>query len=103
MCALLTPSARRNSEKRRVWAGVPYVVAAGWSVRFDPRTHPGTLNWATGETLAVKEIQLSNTPKGELGQLMVRVSPRCALLPFLTVCLQSEIDLLKNLKICARV
>ncbi|KAI0049407.1 hypothetical protein FA95DRAFT_872344 [Auriscalpium vulgare] len=38
------------------------------------------LNWATGETVAVKEIQLSNIPKGELGQIM------------------SEIDLLKNLK-----
>ncbi|KAG6377196.1 hypothetical protein JVT61DRAFT_1249 [Boletus reticuloceps] len=37
------------------------------------------LNWATGETVAVKEIQLSNIPKGELGQIM------------------SEIDLLKNL------
>ncbi|KAI0060355.1 hypothetical protein BV25DRAFT_1917717 [Artomyces pyxidatus] len=37
------------------------------------------LNWATGETVAVKEIQLSNIPKGEIGQIM------------------SEIDLLKNL------
>ncbi|KAF8208416.1 hypothetical protein K438DRAFT_1812186 [Mycena galopus ATCC 62051] len=37
------------------------------------------LNWATGETVAVKEIQLSNIPKGELGEIM------------------SEIDLLKNL------
>ncbi|KAI6114307.1 hypothetical protein F5141DRAFT_1105796 [Pisolithus sp. B1] len=37
------------------------------------------LNWATGETVAVKEIQLSNIPKGELAQIM------------------SEIDLLKNL------
>lgn len=32
----------------------------------------GALNWATGETVAVKEIQLSNIPKGELGQIMVR-------------------------------
>ncbi|KAG6335620.1 hypothetical protein ID866_3477 [Astraeus odoratus] len=39
----------------------------------------GALNWATGETVAVKEIQLSNIPKGELSQIM------------------SEIDLLKNL------
>lgn len=31
----------------------------------------GALNWATGETVAVKEIQLSNIPKGELGQIMV--------------------------------
>ncbi|KAF4617839.1 hypothetical protein D9613_005703 [Agrocybe pediades] len=37
------------------------------------------LNWATGETVAVKEIQLSNIPKGDLGEIM------------------SEIDLLKNL------
>ncbi|KAF8627476.1 hypothetical protein AX17_006288 [Amanita inopinata Kibby_2008] len=37
------------------------------------------LNWATGETVAVKEIQLSNIPKSELGEIM------------------SEIDLLKNL------
>ncbi|KDR82414.1 hypothetical protein GALMADRAFT_220413 [Galerina marginata CBS 339.88] len=37
------------------------------------------LNWATGETVAVKEIQLSNIPKGDIGEIM------------------SEIDLLKNL------
>ncbi|KAF9241075.1 hypothetical protein BU15DRAFT_87319 [Melanogaster broomeanus] len=30
------------------------------------------LNWATGETVAVKEIQLSNIPKGELGQIMIQ-------------------------------
>ncbi|VDB91802.1 unnamed protein product [Peniophora sp. CBMAI 1063] len=28
------------------------------------------LNWATGETVAVKEIQLSNIPKNEIGQIM---------------------------------
>lgn len=33
--------------------------------------YEGALNWATGETVAVKEIQLSNIPKGELGQIMV--------------------------------
>lgn len=37
------------------------------------------LNWATGETVAIKEITLSNIPKSELGEIM------------------SEIDLLKNL------
>ncbi|KAG8995688.1 hypothetical protein FRB94_008863 [Tulasnella sp. JGI-2019a] len=37
------------------------------------------LNWTTGETVAVKQIQLSNIPKSELGEIM------------------SEIDLLKNL------
>jgi hypothetical protein len=36
--------------------------------------HAGALNWATGETVAVKEIQLSNIPKGELGQIMVSTS-----------------------------
>ena len=33
----------------------------------------GALNWATGETVAIKEIQLSNIPKSEIGQIMVRV------------------------------
>lgn len=33
---------------------------------------PGALNWATGETVAIKEIQLSNIPKGEIRQIMVR-------------------------------
>ncbi|SPO40049.1 related to MAPKK kinase [Pseudozyma flocculosa] len=37
------------------------------------------LNWMTGETVAVKQIQLGNIPKSELGEIM------------------SEIDLLKNL------
>ncbi|KAF9517267.1 hypothetical protein BS47DRAFT_1483463 [Hydnum rufescens UP504] len=37
------------------------------------------LNWTTGETVAVKQIQLANIPKAELGDIM------------------SEIDLLKNL------
>jgi hypothetical protein len=31
----------------------------------------GALNWATGETVAVKEIQLSAIPKSELGEIMV--------------------------------
>lgn len=38
-------------------------ISAGWI---------GALNWATGETVAVKEIQLSNIPKSELGEIMVR-------------------------------
>lgn len=37
------------------------------------------LKWATGEAVAIKEIQLSNIPKAELGEIM------------------TEIDLLKNL------
>ena len=42
----------------------------------------GALNWATGETVAVKEIQLSNIPKGELGQIMVLFFFGWLLLPF---------------------
>ncbi|KIM28334.1 hypothetical protein M408DRAFT_140026 [Serendipita vermifera MAFF 305830] len=37
------------------------------------------LNWTTGETVAIKQIQLDNIPKGDLGEIM------------------AEIDLLKNL------
>lgn len=33
----------------------------------------GALNWETGETVAVKEIQLSNIPKSELPEIMVRL------------------------------
>lgn len=29
------------------------------------------LNWTTGETVAVKQIQLGNIPKSELGEIMV--------------------------------
>ena len=39
------------------------------------RSSAGALNWATGETVAVKEIQLSNIPKNEIGQIMVRIGP----------------------------
>jgi hypothetical protein len=39
----------------------------------------GALNWATGETVAVKEIQLSNIPKGELGEIMVSGNDRYVL------------------------
>ena len=38
---------------------------------------PGALNWATGETVAIKEIQLSNIPKSEIGQIMVRAIRVC--------------------------
>ena len=37
----------------------------------------GALNWATGETVAIKEIQLSNIPKSEIGQIMVRAIRVC--------------------------
>ena len=50
-------------------------------VRSEPETRPGALNWATGETVAVKEIQLSNIPKGELGQIMVRPLTRLTRAP----------------------
>lgn len=33
----------------------------------------GALKWATGEAVAIKEIQLSNIPKAELGEIMVRL------------------------------
>lgn len=45
----------------------------GQATEFDGLlTTPGALNWATGETVAVKEIQLSNIPKSDLGEIMVR-------------------------------
>lgn len=61
---------------------------------------PGALNWATGETVAVKEIQLSNIPKSELGEIMVRHSAPCVGTTD-APSRQSEIDLLKNLNVCA--
>ena len=39
-------------------------------------TDIGALNWATGETVAIKEIQLSNIPKSEIGQIMACTSIR---------------------------
>ena len=58
----------------------------------------GALNWATGETVAIKEITLSNIPKAELGEIMVRRTRPDARSTVLT-CAQSEIDLLKNLNV----
>ncbi|ELU38194.1 STE/STE11/CDC15 protein kinase [Rhizoctonia solani AG-1 IA] len=37
----------------------------------DDEPHYGALNWTTGETVAVKQILLSDVPKSELGELMV--------------------------------
>ena len=34
---------------------------------------PGALNWTTGETVAIKQIQLSTIAKGDLGEIMVRI------------------------------
>lgn len=42
------------------------------------RGYVGALNWATGETVAIKEITLSNIPKSEIGQIMVRLSAWCS-------------------------
>ena len=49
----------------------------------------------------MKEIQLSNIPKGELGQIMVRPPVVSLLLAHFECSLQSEIDLLKNLNVCS--
>lgn len=38
----------------------------------------GALNWATGETVAVKEIELANIPKSELGEIMASTNGICA-------------------------
>lgn len=57
---------------------------------------PGALNFTTGEAVAVKQIQLSNIPKSDLGDIMVR--PRVLVLTRLTT-LQTEIDLLKKLNV----
>ena len=55
------------------------------------------MNWATGETVAIKEIQLSNIPKSEIGQIMVRCRLACSsLMSWCTNALKSEIDLLKK-------
>lgn len=54
------------------------------------------LNWTTGETVAVKQIQLSDIPKSQLGEIMVSFQRFVSsnLTPS-----QSEIDLLKNLHV----
>jgi hypothetical protein len=65
---------RRFSRQGSVCSGVPCVLCGIWGeLRFIVTWFAGALNWATGETVAVKEIQLSNIPKGELGEIMVRV------------------------------
>lgn len=53
--------------------GLPCVQrSATASTRSLKLLRAGALNWATGETVAIKEIQLSNIPKSEIGQIMVR-------------------------------
>lgn len=59
----------------------------------------GALNWATGETVAVKEIQLSNIPKSEIGQIMASCEVLQSFPLAYSEVIQSEIDLLKNLNV----
>lgn len=54
-----------------VWAGLSCVGRGFLRRDYAEGRFIGALNWATGETVAVKEIQLSNIPKGELGEIMV--------------------------------
>ena len=67
----------RFAGEGRVRPGLPYVLR-GLGQVWRPSPRPlGALNWATGETVAIKEITLSNIPKSEIGQIMVR--SRCVL------------------------
>jgi hypothetical protein len=83
-----------------VWPGVSYVVH-GWARIVTLTIGIGALNWATGETVAVKEIQLANIPKAELSDIMVRLMDHAPALDRFTYAPhKSEIDLLKNLNVC---
>lgn len=63
---------RRLFGEGRFRSGLSYVTSLGFgTVKLTNLI--GALNWATGETVAVKEITLSNIPKGELHQIMVSV------------------------------
>lgn len=68
----------------------------------------GALNWTTGETVAVKQIQLANIPKADLGEIMVKSQSSfrttyIANHTILVLLAQSEIDLLKNLNVGTRL
>lgn len=82
-----------------------------------PSTRPsaGALNFTNGETVAVKQIQLSAIPKAELGDIMVRycaqkglglsgpqtsadVASLLACAAIARAIVQSEIDLLSTLR-----
>lgn len=56
------------------------------------------LNMSTGETVAVKQIRLTDLPKSELRVITVSSIRTCAWL-LLTCSVQFEIDLLKNLDV----
>ena len=58
----------RFPRQRRVWTGLSYVRLGITETPIDFAV--GALNWTTGETVAVKQIQLSNIPKGDLGEIM---------------------------------
>ena len=62
---------RRLSRERRVWSGLSCVLPTSPHRPRYPNSCSGALNWATGETVAVKEITLANIPKGEISQIMV--------------------------------
>ena len=83
--------------KGRVWSGLP-CVSRNLGFGEIPDCALGALNWATGETVAIKEIQLSNIPKSEIGQIMVRRSRSILVIDHRHL-LQSEIDLLQNLHV----
>ena len=61
----------RLAREGRLWAGLSCVIPYS-PVAIADVSYAGALNWATGETVAIKEITLSNIPKAELGEIMVR-------------------------------
>ena len=61
--------------KERLGRSIVCAVSS-MEVNFSLTGRTGALNWATGETVAVKEIQLSNIPKGELPEIMVSGMPQ---------------------------
>jgi hypothetical protein len=56
-----------------VWPGVSCVFSFA-DVLVAADMLEGAMNFETGETVAVKEIQLSNIPKGELPEIMVSIT-----------------------------
>ena len=62
---------RRLAGQGRLWAGLSCVKCYPRSA-IARTPYEGALNWATGETVAIKVITLSNIPKAELGEIMVR-------------------------------
>ena len=50
-----------------------FASAMRLAILHNTRLNAGALNWATGETVAVKEIEMANIPKSELGEIMVSI------------------------------